>query len=267
MLILRPEKIGNVIKLGIEDIELQVHFSGESYINVGGQQYRQTSSLQMDATVSGFGGLDTGALGALEYWYLYVVVQNGIVGLVASKTSEESGGPSVFTGFRLVGRFVTNSSSEIVSVVNTEKSYTYFEIYGGNGQGSVDTVIRKFSTKSIAINDGLLVKHSSTTSNGDIFEIVKDCQVNVSHVDFVTSGAELHGFSVNSNELTTDIRNINPVHRKIHAHVSSTVPLRNGVSWSGKLGANDKLRIHCSGVSANWTTGNEAKVSLFAREL
>jgi hypothetical protein len=84
-----------------------------SVITIGGQQFSNSSSISMDITTSGTGGLDTGSVAADTVYFIHAVVSSGTMFLVAS-TSETS--PTGFSQFKRIGRCITNGSSELTSL-------------------------------------------------------------------------------------------------------------------------------------------------------
>jgi len=76
-------------------------------------------SLTLNTATSGAGGLDTGTIAASTFYYVYTVVSNNAIKLVAS-TSAIS--PTGFTQYKKVGAFYTDTSSNIF------KAYFYGEV-------------------------------------------------------------------------------------------------------------------------------------------
>jgi len=87
---------------------------------VGGQAYTPSAIITLNTATTGANGLDTGALGAIQLWYIYAIVHNStfVPALVAS-LAVPSTGPSMPSGYgtayKLVGNFNTNGSSQVVS--------------------------------------------------------------------------------------------------------------------------------------------------------
>jgi len=106
--ILRLESISDLAIDSVTVISLP-----SSVITVGGQQFENESNLTMNTAVSGAGGLDTGAIAANTVYFVHAVNNSGAMALVSS-LSETS--PTGFTGFKKIGRFITNGSSEITSL-------------------------------------------------------------------------------------------------------------------------------------------------------
>lgn len=80
-----------------------------SNLRLGGQGYALSSNLTCNLATTGFGGLDTGALGVSLLYYVYAVRNAGLaVGLVASLSATA---PSGFTAYRKIGAFITDTTS------------------------------------------------------------------------------------------------------------------------------------------------------------
>jgi len=95
------------------------HMGQPTQLTVGGQQYAPATTLTLDTATNGFGGLDTGTLSATHsQYYVYAVVQSGVLGLIAS-LSGPSTGPAGFTSaYKLVGAFFSmDSGSQIGSMI------------------------------------------------------------------------------------------------------------------------------------------------------
>jgi len=100
------EKITKLVKSSNTIVSLP---SG-SILKVGGQGYNDVSSLICTTSTSGFGGIDVGSVAASTFYYVYIVSNSGVLGLVAS-TSATS--PTGFASYRKVGAFYTDGSSNV----------------------------------------------------------------------------------------------------------------------------------------------------------
>jgi hypothetical protein len=102
------EKIGTLTKTSTTQVQL----TGDSIIKLGGQQ-RVLQSPTLLTSVSGIGGLDTGAIAASSFYYVYAVYNGSATGIVASLSASS---PSGFTRYKKVGAFYTDSGSLIVGI-------------------------------------------------------------------------------------------------------------------------------------------------------
>lgn len=90
--------------------------------------YTATSPLTVDLTVSGRGGLDTGAEAASTWYYIYAVpslAAGQFVG-VASVTRPGAGGPTGFTtAWRYLGAICNDSGSDLRAFYQAGKDFQY----------------------------------------------------------------------------------------------------------------------------------------------
>jgi hypothetical protein len=88
-------------------------------LTVGGQQYALSATLTLNTATTGFGGLDTGTLSNTNsIYYVYAVVQSGVIGLVASLTSPSTGPAGFTSAYKLVGAlFSMDSGNQIGSMI------------------------------------------------------------------------------------------------------------------------------------------------------
>lgn len=110
--ILVKEKIADLSITGAKTLELPA-----SIMNIGGQQFRTITVTTLDLTVSGVGGLDTGAL-ANDTYFVYAVRDSSLTKLVASLNDEDTG-PTGFAAWRLLGALETDATPDIEVVIST----------------------------------------------------------------------------------------------------------------------------------------------------
>jgi hypothetical protein len=151
----RPENIPNLTVVSTTSVSIATTNAGQSTrINVGGQQYIPSSTLTLSTAGTGANGLDTGALGAIQLWYVYAIAHQTTfaLALVASLNAPSSG-PTMPSGYgtvyRLVGAFYTNGSSQVGSAVPisgtiTTDWMTYSPSVSNLGTGGVTTSTAKW---------------------------------------------------------------------------------------------------------------------------
>jgi len=106
--ILLEDKIATVEKLSATQLQLPVHFTGQTAIRVAGKQILEDSPLVMDTTVVGLGGRDNvAAITANTFYYLYAAVLNGVYGLIISLNGPATG-PAGVDSYSLIGDAFTN---------------------------------------------------------------------------------------------------------------------------------------------------------------
>lgn len=121
--ILLPENIPSLVRASGTSLTLAPTSNGQSTrLTIGGQQFALSATLTLTTSGTGANGLDAGALGAIQLWYVYAVVNQSsfAVALVASQTAPSAGPamPSGYgTAYKLVGAFYTDGSSTVGSTV------------------------------------------------------------------------------------------------------------------------------------------------------
>jgi hypothetical protein len=109
--ILRPESIGTITRVSNTSLTIS-----PSFVNLGGRQY-STSTLGVSTSVSGAGGLDTGAIAANQFYYVYFIKNtSGVSGVLSLSGSAPTG----FTNYKLVGQCTTDGSSNLVAADKTK---------------------------------------------------------------------------------------------------------------------------------------------------
>jgi len=104
-----PQEFGSLTKTSSTTLQLAA-----SRINIGGKQYVNGSALSLSISVVGVGGLES-AVSASTYYYVYAILTNGGLALVASTLDNPS-------NTRVpVGAFRTNSTSTI------DKSFSRYD--------------------------------------------------------------------------------------------------------------------------------------------
>ncbi len=85
-----------------------------AYFVIGGVPFQSTTNLECNLTINGPGGLNTGSLAASTIYYLYAILANDGVSLLAD-LQDPSVGPSGYTLWTYLGAFGTkNLVAEVV---------------------------------------------------------------------------------------------------------------------------------------------------------
>jgi hypothetical protein len=84
-----------------------------SRLVVGGHLINQKTQLLLNTGTTGLGGLDSGVIAASTFYYVYLVVSSGTVGLVTSTSKIK---PSGFNAYKKVGAFYTDGSGDVFKV-------------------------------------------------------------------------------------------------------------------------------------------------------
>lgn len=116
---------------------------------------------------------------------------------------------------------------------------------GGNGHGSTDTKIRRFTTQKLTRGSGITVADSA--ANGTVFTLTEDAKVFITYGDKYSAGSAELGISVNCAALTTAIGSLSydQGQRGIQNTADANFPMQ--VSFAGALSAGDVIRAHTDG--------------------
>src|SRR6185369_5668159 len=123
----------------------------------------------------------------------------------------------------------------------------------GNGRGSTDTRIRRF-TNTTNIGTGTAVTHATNSTNGSTFTINEDGLYFLGSTDGDSTSAHGFGISVNSNQLTTSIASITAANRLgvTAALAATTFPVSMGLVVRLRVG--DVVRAHTNTAIGDITT-------------
>ena len=130
-------------------------------------------------------------------------------------------------------------TADLPAAVNSSIKYE-----GGNGYGSTNTVIRKFSTN--VFTNGSDITYTGSATNGDSFTINTAGIYSITIGEYSTTAAGI-GISVNSNQLTTDIFTITNTTRLGIGTIMGTGGMAVSISAVYKAAVNDVIRHHGGG--------------------
>ncbi|MFZ4411513.1 MAG: beta strand repeat-containing protein [Bacteroidales bacterium] len=131
-------------------------------------------------------------------------------------------------------------------------------VSGLNGNGSVGTQIRRFST--IDLNVGSDISYQDSATNGASFTVLTSGTYSISYTDSFAAGASYLGISLNAVSLTTGVSS-SPVSTEILAKEQTTgADTPAMVSWEGYLNAQDIIRPKTNG-AANGAQGGVFTIS------
>lgn len=143
------------------------------------------------------------------------------------------------------------------AVPQYEESDSMIRLNTTNGRGAVNTAIRRFS--NIIEQSGKSVVYADSANDGASFTIQEDGIYSISYTDLFGTSARL-GISVNSNQLTSDISNVNNSN-VLASTLTGSGNWTENVSWTGKLSASDVIRPHCN-VAADNTSNLEGHFTI-----
>lgn len=125
------------------------------------------------------------------------------------------------------------------------------QVHTGNGHGSTNTKIRKFSTVQHNLGNAMTLTQSGT--DGDSITINVDGNYSFSYSDY-RGAATSFGLTLNSTALTTNIDSCDPdILIATYSPVAGNE--RNTVAWSGHLKVGDIVRAHTDGTPGSLDGG------------
>ena len=149
------DNIPKTVVASTTTITLAITSGGQSTsVTIGGQSYQPTSLITLNAATVGANGLDAGALGASQLWYVYAIANQSTfaMALVASLSATPTMPTGYGTAYKLVGGFNTNASSQVSFTVTPEDGVVY-PVSAGNVIGRMQT--KSVGAEAYASNTGL----------------------------------------------------------------------------------------------------------------
>lgn len=173
----------------------------------------------------------------------------------AANITTAAGDRAVYWGDGSTVRCVSyvKASGQVVSGVGDHE----IVVHTGNGYGSTNTKIRRFTTTMTST--GTAITYADSAANGGSFTINEAGLYSLHYSDQSTSSNVNAGVSLNSSQLTTAIKSINIADRTM-VQTLDTANQPYVVSRVVKLSANDVIRVHTEGANIDGT-GN---TTLFA---
>lgn len=149
----------------------------------------------------------------------------------------------VFIGINLV----TATQSGFARAYN---DLAKIRLHTGNGFGSINTTIRRFST--IVVNSGVGMTYADSATAGATFTCTENGVYSFSYSDAFNAVAAF-GISLNSSQLATSIASITVADR-LCLSITSAVDLTNTVGITLALSAGDIIRAHASAAESTVPT-------------
>lgn len=148
-------------------------------------------------------------------------------------------------------------TENIIAYNSRNEANSMVRLHTGNGHGSTNTKIRRFTTAVTNVGNAITYADSSTL--GATFTINEDGFYSIAYSDNFASGAADIGLSLNSTELTTSVIGITAADR-LTSSTTGAAAFASECSWSGLLSKDDIVRVH-SGGSALAATGPTFTIS------
>lgn len=117
-------------------------------------------------------------------------------------------------------------------------------VHTGNGHGSTNTFIRRFTTT--VSSTGTAITYADSAANGASFTINTPGVYAITYSDYYTGALQNFGISLNSTQLSTNIASITAAHR-IGFTSSLGAGLSNVLTIVALLAAGDVIRPHDAG--------------------
>ena len=128
----------------------------------------------------------------------------------------------------------------------------YLRLSGGNGYGSTNNKIRRFSN-TVASN-GTDFTYADSATNGMSITINVAGVYAITYSDWRSGANGVHGLSCNSNQLTTAIDGgITDAHHLVMTYDLGSLG-SNSCSYTGRFAVNDVIRAHTDGTTADTAT-------------
>ena len=154
-------------------------------------------------------------------------------------------------------------STDVFAGISTT-NFDMVRLDGGNGFGSTNTLIRRYTNVRQNTGKGIL-NYADSSTLGSSFTALKKCRVFVTVTDQGTSQT-VFGISKNSTQLTTNIASITASDRMTLNSIDPTTASidYNSLAWSGDLEAGDVIRVHVGVAGSISSASALAGVSVLA---
>lgn len=145
----------------------------------------------------------------------------------------------------------TNDKFVFEAQSGTGTSPSAIRLHTGNGFGSTNTKIRRFTTT--VGSGGSDITYTDSAANGASFTVATAGIYSFTYTDEGDTGSPTIGLSVNSSELTTDLSAITAADRLVMTNHGNGNE-RGSISWTGYLAANDVVRAHTNSGTAGFVS-------------
>lgn len=201
---------------------------------------------------------------------LYTAVGN--TGRVISIFHQGTSGTQVYTVVGTGGQTIGGLAQETLNVnghmlqlisngtnwliLNRTIKRDFIQCKGYNGYGSTNTRIPRWdSVYASSLDNGLFTAVTDSSTLGNSFTFSRACYVRAyaTWTSPNTATNNYLGFSLNSNQLTTDINSITAANRLWMVQTTPSTTVRGAMPpcWEGFLAANDVFRVHADNQAPN----------------
>lgn len=148
---------------------------------------------------------------------------------------------------------IPEETEHVITYNSKNAANSMVRLHTGNGHGSTNTAIRRFSTT--VTNTGNAITYADSAADGASFTINEDGVYFISYIDSRVAGSTPYGLSLNSTQLTTSIASISTAN--VLSQVNNPAALEEGQSsWAGILEKGDIIRAHTSGATDGTSSTN-----------
>lgn len=241
--------------LGAAWVQVPTSLTGSLTTKTGAYTLLTTDdTIIADATSAGFTlTLPTAASASAGKIYKIVKVDstNNQVTIDGNGSETIDGSTTVYLDSQYQSVQIVSDGSNWFAVSGSTKIDSMIRLHTGNGHGSTNTKIRRFTT---TIDDiGTAITYADSATNGATFTVNEDGVYHIHLQDgrFSSSSANV-GLSLNSSQLTTDIPSITAADILGYTRADSGTASTQALSVSVVLSKDDVVRVHTDG-NANLT--------------
>jgi hypothetical protein len=141
------------------------------------------------------------------------------------------------------GTWVTNPTQIVVGKPARTTQGHSVTLATGNGHGSTNTKVRRFTSATVV---GTALTHATSSTAGDSITVNEDGFYTMRYLDYNSGGNGVHGMSINSAQLTTNLQDIAAANR-LAAQLTPTTTVPNTASITLWLQVGDVIRPHTNG--------------------
>ncbi len=161
---------------------------------------------------------------------------------------DTNGGTLLNSSIHYININETSTTDQVIAYNSRNAENSMVRLHTGNGHGSTNTKIRRFSTLAEPIK-GNAITYTDSATDGASFMINEDGVYMVSYTDSSPTANSYWGLSLNSTQLTTNMAAITSTDRlTLLRQQNSTTPQHLEASFAGFLRKGDVVRAHTNGL-------------------
>jgi len=141
------------------------------------------------------------------------------------------------------GNWVTAPTSISNAPISRKQQTSSITLDTANGHGSTNTKVRRFTN---AVTVGTAMSRATSATDGDSITINEDGLYSIRYLDYRSGGSGVHGISLNSSQLTTDLHLIT-ASNIVTVQLTPTTTVPNTAAGTIRLVVGDIIRPHTNG--------------------